>query len=321
MSAIPVAIRASFLATLAVLTTGLAPASAAEPTTRPATAQTAGPAGPHVDAAAGELISLTAHRELWGRDQKTGRPIASLTKVMTALVVIKAGDLRRRITITAGDVEYAASHDASNAGLRAGDVLTAKALLYALLLPSGADAAIALARSYGPGIAPFVAKMNALAGQLGLTSTHFTNFDGLLSTDISTPGDLLKMGRAAMAQPAFRQVVKHKWYNLKSWPHRHHYFWRNTNLLLKRYPGVIGIKTGWTPSAGECLLFEATHTDKRGRYKGRTRTLIGVVLDSAATNSGFTFVDAARLLNRGFGLHVPIPPPTPPPATPSNTAG
>jgi D-alanyl-D-alanine carboxypeptidase (penicillin-binding protein 5/6) len=231
---------------------------------------------------------------------------------MTALVVIRAGDLRRRIRISSADVEYAASHDASNAGLHAGDILTARALLSALLLPSGADAAIALADSYGPGVTAFVRKMNTLTRKLGMTATHFTNFDGLLSSDISTPGNLLKLGKAAMAQWAFRNVVKRKWYTLRAWPHRHHYFWRNTNLLLKRYPGVIGIKTGWTPDAGECLLFEATHHKK---------TLIGVVLDSAATNSGFTFVDAARLLNWGFGLHVPIPPPMPPPVTPKHAVG
>src|SRR5262249_19535362 len=104
-------------------------------------------------------------------------------------------------------------------------------------------------------------------------------------------------------------------YALTAWPHRHRYFWRNTNLLLKRYPGVIGIKTGWTPSAGECLLFEANHTYQHGKNKGKTKRLIGVVLDSSATNSGNTFVDAGRRLNGAFGLHVPIPPPTPPPAT------
>jgi D-alanyl-D-alanine carboxypeptidase (penicillin-binding protein 5/6) len=313
MPAIPVAIRVSFLATLAALTTGIAPAAA-----QPAAASA--PASARVAASAGELISLSSHKELWGREQKTERPIASITKVMTALVVVRAGDLRRRIRITTGDVEYAASHNASNAGLHPGDVLTARALLYAMLLPSGADAAIALADSYGPGVTAFVGKMNTLARRLGMTATHFTNFDGLLSTDVSTPGNLLKMGRAAMSEPAFRDVVKRQWYTLRAWPHRHHYFWRNTNLLLRRYPGVIGIKTGWTPSAGECLLFEATHTTRHGK-KHSTKTLIGVVLDSSATNSGYTFVDAARLLNRGFGLHVPIPPPTPPPATPSNAVG
>ena len=185
-------------------------------------------------------------------------------------------------------------------------MLTARALLYAMLLPSGADAAIALADSYGPGVSAFVRKMNTLTRKLGMTATHFTNFDGLLSSDVSTPGNLLRLGKAAMSQRAFRNVVKRKWYTLRAWPHRHHYFWRNTNLLLKRYPGVIGIKTGWTPDAASACCSR--------RLAPQEETLIGVVLDSSATNSGFTFVDAARLLNWGFGLHVPIPPPTPPPA-------
>jgi D-alanyl-D-alanine carboxypeptidase (penicillin-binding protein 5/6) len=235
-----------------------------------------------------------------------------MSKVMTALVVLKSGQLRRRITITQAEVNYVRQHGLSNAGLRAGDVLTARALLYAMLLPSGADAAMALALSYGPGIPAFIAKMNALARGLHLTSTSFADFDGLSKMDLSTPTNLVKLGAAAMRQPAFRDVVKRSWYSLPAWPERHHYFWRNTNLLLTRYPGVIGIKTGWTPVAGECLLFEAVH---------RTKLLIGVILDSSSTISGQTFVDAAKLLNWAFGQHVPIPPPTPPPLVPRFAVG
>jgi len=115
-----------------------------------------------------------------------------------------------------------------------------------------------------------------------------------------------------MAEPAFREVVEHRWFELKAWPHRHHYFWRNTNELLERYPGTIGIKTGWTPDAGECLLFETTYRKKR---------VIGVVMDTAPTNSGESFVSAARLLNWALGRHVPIPPPVPPPASPRLSIG
>jgi D-alanyl-D-alanine carboxypeptidase (penicillin-binding protein 5/6) len=266
----------------------------------------------YVSAAAGELVNAANGRDLWGRDQAGQRPVASLTKVMTALVVVRAGDLSRRITITWAEVDYVREYSASNAGLHAGDILSARDLLYAMLLPSGADAAMALAESYGPGITRFVAKMNALARKLHLTSTHFTNFDGLQSSDVSTPTNLVKLGKAAMAEPAFMAVVKHKWYTLKAWPHRHYYHWLNTNLLLKRYPGVIGIKTGWTPAAGECLLFEATY---------RKKTLIGVVMDTSPTNSGESFVAAAVLLNWAFGRNVPIPPPTPPPASPAALGG
>jgi len=275
-----------------------------------ARAQAAGPAG--ISAVAGELVNAGTGKAMWARRAAVQRPIASLTKVMTALVVIRAGHLRRRITITRAEVRYVQTYGASNAGLRAGDILTARALLYGMLLPSGADAAMALAQSYGPGIPAFVKKMNALARKLHLRDTQFTNFDGLQQTDVSTPADLIRLGEAAMREPAFRQVVDRRWWSLPAQPHRHHYFWRNSNLLLKRYPGVTGIKTGWTPPAGECLLFYAIH---------RNKALIGVILDSAPTNSGVTFVDAARLLNWGFHLNVPIPPPTPPPLTPRRAAG
>jgi len=261
---------------------------------------------PEISAAAGMMIGVKTGKHLWARERTVQRPIASLTKVMTALVVIRAGHLSRRITITQAEVDYVHNYGASNAGLWAGDILTARQLLNAMLLPSGADAAMALAISYGPGIDRFVRKMNALARKLHMTSTEFTNFDGLLDPpDVSTPSDLLKLGEAAMRERTFRHVVKRTRYVLHTWAHHHHrYLWRNTNLLLKRYPGVIGIKTGWTPEAGECLLFEATH---------RTRVLIGVVLDSAPTNTGVSFVDATKLLNWAFGLHVHIPPPMPPP--------
>jgi D-alanyl-D-alanine carboxypeptidase (penicillin-binding protein 5/6) len=253
-----------------------------------------------ISAAAAELANAVTGKRLWARQPYTPRPIASITKIMTALVVIRSGHLSRRIRITQADVDYVLTHDASNAGLRAGDVLTARQLLYAMLLPSGADAALALANSYGPGWHRFVGKMNAQARRLHLVRTHFTNFDGLMATDVSTPRNLLALGAAVMRQPVFRAVVDRRFYWLPATRRHHSYLWRNSNLLLRSYPGVIGIKTGWTPSAGECLLFEAS----RGK-----RVLIGVVLDSAPTNDGTTFVAAARLLNWGFGLHRMVTPP------------
>jgi serine-type D-Ala-D-Ala carboxypeptidase (penicillin-binding protein 5/6) len=260
-------------------------------------ARAARPAPAGIAAYAAELASGRTGKQMWGRRQYSPRPIASLTKVMTALVVIRSGDLNRRITITWADAEYVCC-GIMGAGLRPGDVLTARQLLYAMLLPSGADAALALATSYGPGWPAFVAKMNATARRLHLVGTHFTNFDGVLSSDVSTPRNLLLLGEAAMRQHVFREVVQRRWYRVRAGPHHHRYFWRSTNLLLGHYPGLIGIKTGWTPDAGECLLFEAT--------KGR-RVLIGVVLDSAPTKTGQTFIDAARMLNWGFRQHAPLP--------------
>ncbi|HEX9032436.1 MAG TPA: D-alanyl-D-alanine carboxypeptidase [Streptosporangiaceae bacterium] len=251
----------------------------------------------YVDAYAAELANAATEKQLWGRRQYSARPMASITKVMTALVVLRAGHLDRPITITAKDEAYLGCC-IQGAGLYVGDVLTARQLLYAMLLPSGADAAAALAGSYGPGWPAFIKKMNATARTLNLVKTHFTGFDGVDPKTVSTPRNLLLLGEAAMKYAAFRDVVTSKSHVIVASSRNHRYYWPNTNLLLGQYPGAIGIKTGWTPAAGECLLFAAVHDKK---------TLIGVVLDSAAAKTGQIFIDATRMLNWGFGLHVPLP--------------
>ena len=109
-------------------------------------------------------------RMLWSRAADTKRPIGSLTKVMTALVVLRAGGLNRELTVSQAAVSYARQNDGSSAGLHAGDKLTTQQLLEAMLVPSGCDAAYVLASAYGPGLPAVVAKMNALARQLGLRS-------------------------------------------------------------------------------------------------------------------------------------------------------
>jgi serine-type D-Ala-D-Ala carboxypeptidase (penicillin-binding protein 5/6) len=253
------------------------------------------PAG--VPARYADLVVAGTGRQLWSRGLNTERPMASITKVMTALVVIRTGGLGRQITITPADVSYVQRHDGSSAGLRAGDTLTARQLLVGLLLPSGCDAALALARAYGPGWPAFVAKMNATAGALGMDSTHFANFDGLpwpteYST-YSTPRDLTILGRAAMRLPAFRAIVRQRTHYLPATALHQAYFWTNTNQLLGSYGGTSGIKTGFTLGAGYSLLFEA-------RRNGRT--LLGVVLDASVTNPAASFAAAAHLLNWGFAV-------------------
>jgi serine-type D-Ala-D-Ala carboxypeptidase (penicillin-binding protein 5/6) len=266
--------------------------AAALASTGPATTAPAG-----VRALGADLADAGTGQLLWGRDPNTKRPMGSVTKVMTALVVIQAGNLDRKITVPASAVSYVATHGASNAGLRAGDVLTARQLLDAMLLPSGCDAAYALATAYGPGRAAFVAKMNAEARQLGLAKTHFANFDGLPyptpRATYSTPASLIALGRAAMALTAFRTTVDRRAYHLAGRNGHHAYTWWNTNLLLGSYPGTDGIKTGFTKAAGYCLLFEA--------HSG-TSVLIGVVLHSTATKPGARFTDARRMLRWGFGV-------------------
>jgi serine-type D-Ala-D-Ala carboxypeptidase (penicillin-binding protein 5/6) len=231
---------------------------------------------------------------LWSRQLNTERPMGSITKVMTALVVIQAGDLSQRITVPAAVVKYVKEHDASSAGLHPGDVLTARELLEGLLLPSGADAAYTLAKAYGPGLTAFIAKMNTEAAALGMVHTHFANFDGLPYpteyTTYSTPADLVALGVAAMKYAAFRSIVDQQSYHLAGNARHHAYTWNNTNTLLKSYPGAIGIKTGNTLAAGYCLLFAA----QRGSV-----LLIGVVLHSSNTDT-VAFSDATKVLNWGF---------------------
>jgi D-alanyl-D-alanine carboxypeptidase (penicillin-binding protein 5/6) len=242
-------------------------------------------------------------RRLWSRKLNRRRPMGSITKVMTALVVIRAGHLGRHIRITGGIPAYIRRHpDASSARLRAGDVLTVRQLLNAMLLPSGCDAALALAKAYGPGRHAFVQAMNATARRLGMRRTRFANFDGLpLPTEhstYSTPRNLITLGRAAMKLAAFRRIAGHRSRRLVATAAHHAYFWQNTNLLLRSYPGAFGIKTGSTDAAGYCLLFEASH---------HGRTLIGVVLHSSGTNPFTRFRAATRLLNWGFGASVALP--------------
>ena len=285
-------VRVSRWAAIVVLAVGLTAAaapSAAASDARPA----AGPAGVQARAAAIEVASTG--QVLWSRDLNTEVPMASITKVMTALVVIRAGHLSRRITVPSAVIGYVEEHGASGAGLRPGDTMTASQLLEALLLPSGADAAYTLAEAYGPGLSAFIAKMNATARLLGMTRTHFSNFDGLpyptgYST-YSTPADLLKLGRVAMTSAVFRTVVDRRSYRLASGSGHHAYLWVNLNPLLGVYQGAIGIKTGYTPTAGHCLLFEVIRDG---------RSFIGVNLGSPGVGTTVNGADATRMLNWAF---------------------
>jgi D-alanyl-D-alanine carboxypeptidase (penicillin-binding protein 5/6) len=269
---------------------------AAVPVARAADAVSAPGAGPSgVGAQSAAVENAATGRLLWSRGLNTERPMASITKVMTAYLVVRAGHLDRAITIPAAVTGYVRAHNASNAGLRPGDKLTSRQLLYALMLPSGADAAYTLAKAYGPGIPAFVARMNATARLLGMTRTHFSNFDGLpyptSYSNYSTAANLLVLGRAAMRLPVFRSVAAQRGYRLAAGSGHHAYRWKNLNPLLGRYPGAIGIKPGYTGAAGQCLLFEATRNG---------HSVIGVTLHSPGSISSVNSADATRILNWAF---------------------
>ncbi len=268
---------------------------AASPAIRRAIKVTGAPSG--VKARGAVLADAATGQVLWGREVNTQRPMASVTKVMTALLVLKSGDLGREIRVPKAAVTYAWKYGGETAALRPRDVLTARELLEALLLPSGADAAYTLANAYGPGLDAFLARMNATAAQLGMAHTHFTSPDGLPypteTSTYSTPSDLLRLGLAAMRYPAFRSVVDRSFYHLAKGHGHHGYWWDNTDDLIGSYRGAAGIKDGYTDKAGHCLLFEAMRNG---------RALIGVVLHSPATGTAAGAQDAARMLNWGFRL-------------------
>jgi serine-type D-Ala-D-Ala carboxypeptidase (penicillin-binding protein 5/6) len=248
-------------------------------------------------AKAGILADAATGQLLWARSPGAERPMASITKVMTAYLVIQAGDVDRDVKVPGGVESYVWKYGASSDGLHPGEVLTARELLYGLLLQSGADAAYTLANEYGPGMTAFIAKMNATARQLGMTHTHFASPDGLPypteSSTYSTPADLLRLGEVAMQSPLFRSIVDTPFYSLKKGDGHAAHWWDNDNDLIGDYPGAIGIKTGFTDLAGHCLLFAAVRDG---------RPLIGVVLGSPDTGPAAAAQDAARVLNWGFRL-------------------
>jgi len=257
---------------------------------------TAARTGPGISVKAGELIDASTGAVLWQQDPGAPRPMGSITKVMTALVVLQAGHLNRKIKVTEAAIRYVQRDDASSAGLIVGDVLTAHQLLEAMLIPSGCDAAYLLATAYGPGRTAFIAKMNSTAAALGLTDTHFTSFDGMPypteHSTYSTSADLIRLGEQAMRYRVFREIVAQRRYHIAATEAHHSYRWYTTNKLIGSYRGAIGIKTGNTRAAGNCLLFEA----RRGRV-----TLIGVVLHASPTsNPNSAIVTARQLLNWGF---------------------
>jgi serine-type D-Ala-D-Ala carboxypeptidase (penicillin-binding protein 5/6) len=266
---------------------------AATTATTAKTAANVRPAG--VRAPSAELANAATGADLWSRSSVTERPMGSITKVMTAYVVIEAGGLNRVITVPKGITSYDEKYGASTAGLVPGEKLTALQLLYAMLLPSGCDAAYTLAAAYGPGVPAFVARMNATAARLGLSKTHFSDPAGLPDpgeySTYSTARDLVSLGRDAMRLWLFRQIVGTGEYQVAAGDGHLAHTWTTTNWLLGNYPGAVGIKTGDTVAAGQCLMFEAR--------RGGT-TLIGVVLHSSEDDPDTMFSDATAMLNWGF---------------------
>ncbi|MEU6343739.1 D-alanyl-D-alanine carboxypeptidase [Streptomyces sp. NPDC046977] len=256
---------------------------------------------PTITAQGGFVMNNGTGAALFSKAADTRRSTGSTTKIMTARVVLAQPHLNldTKVTIQKAYSDYIVSKGASSAHLIVGDKVTVRQLLYGLMLPSGCDAAYALADKFGTGtsraarVKSFIGKMNSTAKSLGLKNTHFDSFDGIGSgANYSTPRDLTKLASNAMKYADFRTVVKTKStkqkVTTKSGGYRY-MTWTNTNTLLGSYSGTIGVKTGSGPAAKYCLVFAATRNGK---------TVIGTVLASSSAANRTT--DATKLMNYAF---------------------
>jgi D-alanyl-D-alanine carboxypeptidase (penicillin-binding protein 5/6) len=233
------------------------------------------------------LADLDDGRVLFRKGSDVPRPIASLTKIMTALLVLERTELTDTVVVDQRAVYEAGDYGAtSTLGLRAGERRTVEDLLYALLLGSANDAADALAIHVDGSVEAFVERMNRRAGTLGMIDTRFYSPSGLDDRGRSTPADLLRLIRVADARPVFRRIVATRFHTIPapSGPDRRI---QNRNVLLWLYPGADGAKTGSTAAADACLVATASRDGRR---------LVAIVLGAPQE----AFSDAAALLNHGF---------------------
>ncbi|HZR44627.1 MAG TPA: D-alanyl-D-alanine carboxypeptidase family protein [Ktedonobacteraceae bacterium] len=246
---------------------------------------------PLVNGTSAYLLDATSGRVLLDVNSHMRLPIASTTKIMTAIVAIENSNLDQDVLIEQNELNEVPPQ-ASVAQLQAGDIMTMRDLLYGLLLPSGCDAAIVIAHTVAGSTNNFVTMMNNKAQALQMTDTHYTNPHGLSASDqhYSSAADLVKLARYAMNNPTFAQIVKQQNYLLPATLHHHLYnTWNNTNSLLQTYSGADGVKTGSSDAAGYCLVFSAA---RNGRH------LIGAELHANSFQQLFT--DAKGILNLGF---------------------
>jgi D-alanyl-D-alanine carboxypeptidase len=233
----------------------------------------------------GLLVDLDSGAVLWQQDPSARLPIASLTKMMTALIVVQGASPHDTVRITPQALHYTGSGMGVLPGNRLVDLTT---LLYGLMLPSGNDAAIALAQHMSGSLPHFVAAMNAKAAQLGLGCTRYSSPSGILDQgNYSCALDLAELTAADLAEPLLARVVRTRSVALPLPIKGGKVFLYNNNpLVFAGYPGVIGMKTGYTTASGPCLVAAA----QRG----------GVRLAVVLLHSPSTAVQAEKLLDAGF---------------------
>ncbi len=244
---------------------------------------------PDVAFKSGLLLSADG-LELWGRSPASERPMASITKVMTALLALENDGLDDTVTIS----KAAASVD-DGVGLVAGETVTVRELLELALIASSNEAAIALAEHVDSTVPRFVARMNDKAAQLGLEDTHYINPHGLDAPGHhSSANDIAKLAAVAMKSAEYRRIVVIRSVTLPAYQKRKAERLKATNELLGVYRGMTGVKTGFTSDAGHSLV---------GSAERDGITLTAVVLGGATNRSRFT--ECAKLLDWGFKHYAP----------------
>ena len=229
------------------------------------------------------VVDASTGKAIWALRPHLRLPIASLTKIMTATLVLERLPLDTPVHIGWTVPRVPPVRE----GLRNGETVSARKLMYGLLLYSGNDDALALAIATAGGRKAFIGLMNREAGSLGLGDTHFNSTSGVIDTDnYSTASDLAALTRYALRDARFRAFVRTRVKRVSWAPPTFAKIYVNRNRFLELYPGANGVKTGWTTLSGWCVVESATRHGK---------TLIAVVLDSARP-----YNDAARLLSFGF---------------------
>jgi D-alanyl-D-alanine carboxypeptidase (penicillin-binding protein 5/6) len=235
---------------------------------------------PSVNALAAVVVEESTGRILYNKNALERRSIASTTKIMTALVALENANPEDIVRVS----KRAAAIGGSRAGLREGEQYTLRELLYAMMMISGNDAAIAVAEHVGGSVEDFAVMMNFRARSIGAVNSNFITPHGLDRTDqYSTAYDLALITIEALKIPLFREIVSTSSFYIPG----HGLY--NTNELLGSYPGADGVKTGYTGKAGRCLVSTAQKNGMR---------LISVVLGSPTRNAR---ANASRsLLDYGF---------------------
>ncbi len=239
-----------------------------------------------VSARGAVLLEAESGEVVFGQNQNARLPMASTTKIMTALVALERLPLDTVVTITADSVGV----EGSSIYLVEGEKLTLEQLVYALLLESANDAATAIAVAVAGNVEAFAGLMNQKAAALGLTDTHFVNPHGLDHDEhYTTAYELAQIARAALEDPVFRKICSTERKTIPLNGSEGTRVLVNHNKLLNSYDGCIGVKTGFTKKTGRCLVSAA----ERG----------GVTLIAVTLNAPDDWRDHTAMLDYGFGLY------------------